>query len=319
MVAGGPTRAGDLREESYFVLKMRVLMQIRTDGKTVGGGDVQQMQETAAALEVLGVQVVMDPELSARYAEFDLVHLFNTTRINETWQQFRAARRAGRRVVLSTIWHSMAEMRRYFEWYYSVPRFPIWSYSALREIYYARRSGFPLATRCVWGYRRCQREVATGVDAVLPNSAAELVFLESELGIKARRAFVIPNGFNVAQAADQSDSTAPRRGIVCAGRIEPRKNPVRVIAAFRQLARPEVTLDFFGSLNEGHPKYVAEFRSALALAPGQIDYGGRVSSGELYRKFAGAEVVILASHFETTGLVGLEALACGATVVVSDA
>lgn len=291
-------------------------MQIRADGQTLGGGDVQQMQETAAALTALGVEVVLNPALSAAYGGFDLVHLFNTTRINETWQQYRAACRAGRPVVISTIWHSMAEMQRHYEWHHGVPVFPMWTYSALREAYYARRSGFPLAMRSVWGYRRCQRDAVAGADAVLPNSAAELGFLEAELGVKARRAFVIPNGFNVALAAGHYDAARPRRGVVCAGRIEPRKNPVRVIAAFRQLARPALPLDFYGALNEGHAKYVTAFQQALE--PGRIEYRGKVDSNALYRAFGAAEVVVLASNFETTGLVGLEALACGAKVVVSD-
>ncbi len=295
---------------------MRVLMQIRADGEIVGGGDVQQMRETTAALAALGVEVVMEPALSAAYDEFDLVHLFNTTRINETWQQYRAARRAGRPVVVSTIWHSIAEMRRYFQWHHGVPVFPIWTYSALREAYYARRSGFPLATRSVWGYRRCQREVVAGADAVLPNSAAEMSFLETELEVRARRAFVIPNGFNVAQAVGNYDSAVPRRGVVCAGRIEPRKNPCRVIAAFQQLNRLDMPIDFYGALNQGHAKYVAAF--CRALVPGRIEYRGKVDSAALYRAFAGAEVAVLASYYETTGLVGLEALACGAKVVISD-
>lgn len=295
---------------------MRVLMQTRTDAERFGGGDVTQVMETAKVLTGLGVEVVFDSRLTARYRDFDIVHLFNTTRINETWQQWRAAVRVGVPVVVSPIWHSVAEMRRYFEWYYRFRPFPIWTYSGLREVYYARRAGFPLAAKCVWGYRRCIREVMEGADALLPNSHAELVCLKTELNVQARRAFVIPYAYNSCENAAHLSRPSPRHGIVCGGRIEPRKNSCRVIEGFRLLGRRDVKLSFYGARNESHRNYLRQFDASLE--PGWIEYRGKVSPSEMYHAFGDAEVSALASYFETAGLVGLEAMACGAKVVMMD-
>lgn len=306
-------RGIEVRREEF---RMRVLMQLRSDWERIGGGDAEQMRETALALRALGVDVVTDPSVEVRYGEFDLVHLFNTTRINETWQQFQAARNAGRPVAVSTIWHSMAEMRRYYASQYRVPWFPVWWYSGLREAFYARRSGFRLDPRSVFQYRTCQRRVASQADILLPNSEAEYRILEAELGVHARQVRVIPNGFNVALARQAAANAGERRGVICAGRIEPRKNSCGVIRAFQRLAPKGETLWFYGGVNEGHARYSAEFRSELV--PGRIEYGGRLPIQQLYEKFAKAKVVVLASFYETTGLVALEGLACGAKVVVSD-
>jgi glycosyltransferase involved in cell wall biosynthesis len=82
------------------------------------------------------------------------------------------------------------------------------------------------------------------------------------------------------------------------------------------LAEADQTLSFFGGLNEAHGTFCEEFRALLE--PGRISYGGRVPIDEIYHKFAAAEVVVLASFYETCGMVALEALACGAKVVVMD-
>jgi glycosyltransferase involved in cell wall biosynthesis len=295
---------------------MKVLMQIRADAERIGGGDVQQMRETAGVLQKLGLEVEMSTRIPADPRGFDLVHLFNTTRINETWQHFLAARRAGVPVAVSTIWHSMKEMRRYYAMQYRVPWFPVWQYSALREAFYARRSGCRLDAGSVFRYRGCQRAVASGADVLLPNSDAERRILEEELGVEPRLVRVIPNGFNVGMARAAAGGAGVRSGVICAGRIEPRKNSCGVIRTFRRLGMKGRSLKFYGGINESHGGYASEFRSGLE--PDWIEYGGRVEPGELYGAFAGAEVVVLTSFYETTGLAALEGLACGARVVVSD-
>jgi glycosyltransferase involved in cell wall biosynthesis len=151
---------------------------------------------------------------------------------------------------------------------------------------------------------------------LLPNSKAEYQILQAELATRGQLVRVINYGFNVALARQAANQCDKRRGIVCAGRVEPRKNSCGVIRAFRRLTDADQNLSFFGSLNEAHGKFCEEFRTLLE--PGRIDYGGRIAINDIYRKFASAKVVVLASFYETCGMVALEALACGANVVVMD-
>jgi glycosyltransferase involved in cell wall biosynthesis len=295
---------------------MRVLMQIRSDGDIFGGGDIQHMKASAEALSRIGVEVVFNSSTSVEYKSFDLVHLFNTTRINDTFQFYQSARKANRKIVLSPIWHSLNEMHDFYRWRYKLPWFPLNLYSAFREIYYARRSRIPLAWQSLFNFYGSQKAVVSGVDAVIANSVAEIDLIKSDLGVEPRASFVVPNGFNSRQISEIVVKAGERNGIVVAGRIEPRKNQCKVILGYKMLRRTDVSVEFYGALNNAHPKYIMEFKRRLN--PGLIEYRGLVNQVELYKRFATAEVVVLASYFETTGLVALEALACGAKIVVSD-
>ncbi len=292
---------------------MRVLLRIRSDVARFPGGDHVQLLKTREALGALGVEADVLPGIAAPPRGYDVVHLFNTTRIHETAVQFRQARAQGTPVVVSTIWHSDAEMQRFYGHLYGWPFFPLGIYQALKEAWYARRSGLPLFWPAVLRRASLQREIAAGADAVLPNSRAELEILRRELRVEPRAAFVIPNGFDAAHCP--APGWGMRRDVLCVGRIEPRKNQLGVIRAFKRLPRGAHRLLLFGAMNAAHDSYTERVRAELV--PGWIEYAGCVSQKEIYRALAGAAVVVLASFFETCGLVAMEALACGAQACVS--
>ena len=294
---------------------MKVLMQARLDWDSKPGGDTTQMRQTASALMALGVEVVIDPART-NLDGFDVVHLFNTVRINETYRQFCHAHRQTVPVFVSTIWHSMREMRRYYAHLYGLPYFPIFCYGGLRELYYAARSRCPLNIRSVLNYRGCQRQVVTGAAAILPNSQAELDALRAELGVEPKAFRVVPNGFDYELARAMQQKGFDRSGIVCVGRIEPRKNQARVSEAFKSLGARQERLSFYGAINKSHRRYASRFCNSLV--PEWITYAGWVKQAEINEAFARCRVCVLASFFETTGLAALEALACGARIVVYD-
>src|SRR5207249_2335569 len=134
--------------------------------------------------------------------------------------------------------------------------------------YYARRGGIPSYWPAVVTFRKLQREVVSGVGAVLANSQAELDIMNDELGVTPRQAFVVPPPFDPIPA--KSSNEAARRDILCVGRIEPRKNQISIIRAFKMLPRSEHRLIFFGSCNSSHKSYVAEFQKELV--EGWVEY-----------------------------------------------
>ncbi|MEP6668268.1 MAG: glycosyltransferase [Chthoniobacter sp.] len=292
---------------------MRVLFRIRSDIERFPGGDEVQLRRTREALEALGVETAVLPGVAEMPAGFDLVHLFNTTRIHETLAQFLQARARHVPVVVSTIWHSTEEMRKFYGHVRRWPWFPLTAYQSAKEAWYARRSGLPISWSSVLGFRAMQRSVVREADAVLPNSNAELALLRSELGASPRAAFVVPNGFTFA--GRPAPGNIARQDILCVGRIEPRKNQLGVIRAFKRLPRGAHRLRLFGAMTEAHDGYAAQVRAELV--PGWVEYAGVVSQTELAVEMARAAVVVLASFFETCGLVVLEALACGARACVT--
>lgn len=292
---------------------MKVLFRIRSDIERFPGGDEVQLRRTREALEVLGVETALLPGVEEMPDGFDVVHLFNTTRIHETMLQFDQARARNVPVVVSTIWHSTAEMRKFYGHVRGWPWFPLTAYQSAKEAWYARRSGLPISWSVVLGFRAMQRQVVRDADAVLPNSDAELALLHSELRAKPRAAFVVPNGFTFAGRSAPGGHA--RRDVLCVGRVEPRKNQLSVIRAFKRLPRGPHRLRLFGAMSAAHDKYTAQVRAELV--PGWVEYAGVVSQTELAVEMARSAVVVLASFFETCGLVVLEALACGARACVT--
>jgi glycosyltransferase involved in cell wall biosynthesis len=292
---------------------VKVLFRIRSDIDRFPGGDEVQLRRTREALETMGVETALLPGVAEMPAGFDLVHLFNTTRIQETALQLRQARDRDVPVVVSTIWHSTAEMRKFYAHLRGWSWFPLTAYQSAKEAWYARRSGLPIFWPAVLRFRAVQRQVVEAADAVLPNSEAELDLLRSELGARPRVAFVVPNGFTFAGPPASVDGA--RRDVLCVGRVEPRKNQLGVIRAFKRLPRGPHRLRLFGAMNEAHEGYAAQVRAELV--PGWVEYAGVVSQTELAGEMARSSVVVLASFFETCGLVVLEALACGARACVT--
>lgn len=294
---------------------MKVLFRIRSDIARYPGGDEVQLRRTREALEAMGVETALLPGMAEMPEGFDIVHLFNTTRIHETAVQLEQARKRGVPVVVSPIWHSTAEMRKFYGHLRGWPWFPLTAYQSAKEAWYARCSGIPISWSSVLGFRAMQRHVVRMADAVLPNSEAELHLLQAELSVRPRSTFVVPNGFTFAGRPVPGGFA--RKDVLCVGRIEPRKNQLGVIRAFKRLPRGPHRLRLFGAMNKGHGKYAEQVRAELV--PGWVEYAGVVSQTELAVEMARSAVVVLASYFETCGLVVLEALACGARACVTQA
>jgi len=295
---------------------MRILLRIRGDVIKYPGGDHVQLLQTREILEQLGFECAVSPGLAPMPARIDAVHLFNTTRIHETCLQFREAKRRGLPVVLTPIWHSMREMRRFYSGLYKLPLFPIWKYMAAKELLYARRSRQPILSSATLRYRALQREVVAGADVVAPNSNAELRIMREELGVEPRAARVTPPFFFEAPGQAAPDSP-DRRDLLCVGRIEPRKNQLAVIRAFKTLgAATGLRLLLFGAMSGAHPRYERQVRRELE--PGRVEYRGHVPSAELAAACRDAKALVLASFFETCGFSALEAIGSGARVCISD-
>ncbi len=283
------------------------------------GGDYVQLLRMRETLEQLGFECLISPGLDPMPAGIDIVHLFNTTRIHETCLQYREAKQRGIPAVLTPIWHSMREMRRFYARLYKMPVFPIWKYMAAKELFYARRSGHPIFPDATMRYRELQREVIGGVDMVTANSEAELEIMRAELGVEPRAARVTAPLFEagpIPMGSRQTSAAKEKRDLVCAGRIEPRKNQLSIIRAFKSLGRGDCRLLLFGSMSGAHPGYERAVRKELD--PGWVEYCGYVTPEELNLAYAEAKAVILASYFETCGFAGMEAIAMGAQLCVSD-
>ncbi len=110
--------------------------------------------------------------------------------------------------------------------------------------------------------------------------------------------------------------------VLCAGRIERRKNPVRTLTAFlaATAAAPELQnhmLVFAGKMGNA----AKEISAAVARHPetaGRVLFPGYIDETELFQLYAASEALLYLSLDEGFGHPPLEALALGTPVVASD-
>ena len=74
---------------------MRILLQARSNLWSKPGGDSVQIYSLAEGLKELDYDVEIDISAQKRLDRFDLIHCFNISRIQETYQQVLNAEKQG--------------------------------------------------------------------------------------------------------------------------------------------------------------------------------------------------------------------------------
>jgi glycosyltransferase involved in cell wall biosynthesis len=207
-------------------------------------------------------------------------------------------------------------MEIFYNHLYKLPFFDIIAYLSLKEIYYPIRSRSKLSLSSIIFYKNIVRKVISRSDMILPNSHLELQKIQEELGV-TNRYKIVPNAADIVKLPIVTKENL----IVSVGRIEPRKNQLQIIKAFLNIKDnlPKGTqLLFIGALNQSHNRYIDEFLKLTALHSDCIKHTGTVPHKEVMNYFNKSKLLVLASYFETTGLVGLEAISCNANAVITD-
>ncbi len=108
------------------------------------------------------------------------------------------------------------------------------------------------------------------------------------------------------------------RYVLTVGTLEPRKNLVTVLRAFRRVADavPDVDLVIAGGRGWRNDAFESELGGAGAAR--RVRLTGFVSDEQLVDLYAGAACFVFPSLAEGFGLPPLEAMACGAPVIASD-
>lgn len=183
--------------------------------------------------------------------------------------------------------------------------------------------------------RRLMREV----DAVVAATRLDRAQMVWNYGADADRIRVIPCGVDLRrfQPGDQAEARASlglgadECVLLCVGRMEPLKGMDALIRAAALLAerRPELRdrlrVALVGGEVEGRQSaWNAEQRRLHALreelgVADRVSFLGARPQEQLPAFFAAADVVAVPSHYESFGMVALEAMASGAAVVASNA
>ena len=267
---------------------MKVLFQARPDFMKTPAGDTVQLVSTGQELKKLGVEVHLSADPNLDLSSYDLVHIFNITRIKESYMFFLNAQKQTKRIVLSPIY---------------------WPPNA-----YLKREGTSPNALAVWKHMQPMRARLVGeCDLLLPNSQIEMDVLHQDF-LRVAPFQVVPNGFPASfigatpQLFQEQFPDLPQEFVLCAARISPRKNQLWLAKACQDLDLPLVLL---GPVN--NPNY---YKSVMSYS--NVTHIGTLQGALLASAYSAAKTHALPSWFETPGLSSLEASACGTVVISTD-
>lgn len=301
-----------------------VLLQSRTTLFSVPGGDTIQVLKTAEYLRLRGWEADVSTSLDCDVRPYDLVHLFNLTRPQETLIQALNAHAHGKPICLSTIYLDWSEFDRSARGGVAgaisrliPPSTCDYLKVAARALTNAEihRGTLKLLMR---GYRRSQRDLLKLTTLLLPNSESEigrvwLHFPES----RATRYRVVPNAFDASLFFDKTSDANPLESkykdcVLCVARIEGRKEQLNLVRALRST---DLKLVLIGKPAPNNLAYFDQVKSEMGA---NVEILGEIPHQNLPRYYAACKVHALVSWFETTGLSSLEAAAMGANIVITD-
>ncbi|HHY83109.1 MAG TPA: glycosyltransferase family 4 protein [Clostridiales bacterium] len=263
---------------------MKVLFQIRSGYKDGPAGDSIQMLKTKMYLEKQGVDIVVSSRPDVNMKDFDLIHIFNCTRLPEAYSFYKNAIIQKKKIVITPIFIDM-------HWYY-------------------RNSPARLAAWRAENIMR--REMLQGCHMLLPNSQLELQWIKNILFVDTP-AKIIYHGVDPLFFAGDENWFYKKYGlkdfILCAGRLSPIKNQLSLIRAVKGMGIPIVLI---GPVNNK-----AYALKCAEESEGCVKYIPELSQNELASAYRAALVHVQPSWFETAGLASLEAAASGTPVVIT--
>lgn len=292
---------------------MNVLFLTRTSIDQLSGGDKIQILGTKQALEKLGVHVAVSSEAQPDLNNIDVVHAFNPSQLSTA--PLITAKKEGVPVVVSTIhW----DMREYYRAMFAVNR----AYFSIKPPQFFRHYVVSQLKALLYNYvwnphiLRRLRNIFQRADLLLPNSTAEADLLIKDFGILKEHIVPVVNGFEAALARGATaDLFKKAHGlkdfVLCAGRIEYRKNQLALIEALMDEPYPLV---FIGRpFDHGY----AALCYTLGKRRGNTFFIDHMDQPQLFNAYRDARVHALVSWYETPGLSSLEAGSVGTNLVVT--
>lgn len=292
--------------------RMKVLFLARSTLYSQPGGDTLQMQQTAAYLQQLGIEV--DIRLRGQKAkprDYDVVHFFNLFRPADLLPYLRKTKA----LVISTIYVNYGEYdgkyrgRQWSRAYSLLGKFGVeYLKTCLRWL--KGKEKFPGWFYLLRGQKASVNKILNRADFCITASHQEARAIVKDFDdFNLKKYSKINLGcehFEVKQ-----NTLFPRKGVACAARIEGIKNQYRLISAMKD---SETELHLFGNLAANQKSYgVACSREAGR----NVKFHGHVPPEKLAEILPQFKAHAMPSFYETTGLSTIEALKAGCQVVIT--
>lgn len=266
---------------------MKILFQIRKDYIKNKAGDTVIFENLYKGLKGLNIDVNICNERNIDVKKYDIVHIFNTIRVFESYKFYENAKDKGIPIVLTPIY---------------------WN---LRDFYFQNND---IESLRIWDKNEKKRlEILKGVDVILVHAKGEIESLEKNYGL-LKNYEILPYGVDDKFYLGNMKYLKKKYGIdeyiLCVGRIHKQKNQ---ISLFEALKDEEIPIVLAGNIND--TEYL---KSCLKVRNKNVLVFGNSNNYDLVSLYKSAKVHILPSLFEYPGLASLEAAASGCNVITTN-
>jgi glycosyltransferase involved in cell wall biosynthesis len=289
---------------------VRALFVVRPSVYERGGGDMTQALFTKRGLEEAGVEVDVVASLEPDARGYDIAHVFGVFDPEIAEPQMAACKRAGVPIALSPIWWDLYDFFGHSRACNEILSGPERRIEERLEKLKRTEPEKLLRRNETRKYRdRIALQVALmrAADVLLPNSNIDAHHYFHQLRLEDRPTVVV---YNPVDVPTPHPPAAPRAGIVCAARIEEKKNQAMLLYALRDL---DVEITLIGGSHQ--PVYMEICKRWIGP---NVRVLGNVEHAEALRIMARSALHVLPSWAEIPGISSLEAAAAGARVIVSN-
>ena len=283
---------------------MKVLFYLRKNHKEVKGGDLVQIYSTADALKKIGVEITFSSDPKENLQKFDIVHLFNSPRFEETESFINNAISQKKPTVFSTIFWPKDELAV--------------GIASSKIVRLCRNIIGIKATLTLWRIFKLrdskflvEKRIFESVDMLLPNSEGEMRQIMKVFGIKNKPYMSIVNAIDT-DSFKLAPNTAREDYVLSVGRVENRKNTLKLIEACHQLGYKLILIGGYDSKDE----YTK--RCLDLVEQYDFEHIDNIDQEALLPYYYRAKVHAMVSWYETPGLATMEAACGGCNILTTD-
>ncbi len=279
---------------------MKILYNICPSAfQTKGGGGVQLLKTMQYLKTYKDINIRLF-KLDYDIKKFDIFHNFSLHR--DTAEIFLLAKYFGLKTVLSPIyWNNELLLKE------EVNKYKSFAFNIIKKTL-----GNYMPLTLGW-----EKEMIKNADIIAPNSEIEKDVIVNRFGAERNKVEVVYNGVDISFSKGNPNLFRKKYNIyddfiLFVGRLEPRKNLIRLIKAVSGL---NVKLVIVGPVYRNEVYY----QKCKSISNKNIIFLGPIphNSPLLRSAYSAAKVFVLPSIFETPGLSALEAGLSGANVVIT--
>lgn len=283
------------------------------------GGDYYLIKEYSKILTELNYEVKIIYGIIDKVDKVKpvLIIIFNLDLLFDTYQNANFAVRSNIPYMIYTLYHPKVGVQRYlktstigikFFLALSVNFHPI-RYEVLKSIFKHKKLAYIVF---IFRINTMYTFIEKTVNKILVSNEQELIVLKDELNYSINKFHILPHILNIPYIkTNEKDSKL----IICAGRIEARKNQLKVFDLINSFK--DYKFVFIGQSNPNEVKYFNTFLKKVDQYK-NVEYINRLNLDEFNHYISKAYMLISMSWFEVVSLIELTAYNYNCKMVVSN-